>query len=97
MGQILPELAGKLDGMAICVPVPDGSCVDLVTVMRRPVTAVEVNEVIRSAAATWLRRIVEYTDQPIVSSDVIGNSHSAVVVFKYFKFNFETWKWIQNQ
>ncbi len=78
VGQILPELEGKLDGMALCVPVPDGSCVDLVTKMERTVTREEVNEVVRSAAATLYRNIVEYTDQPIVSSDVIGNSHSAV-------------------
>jgi glyceraldehyde 3-phosphate dehydrogenase len=58
--------------------VPDGSCVDLVTLMRRPVTAPEVNEVVKSAAATTLKHIIEYTDQPIVSSDVIGNPHSAV-------------------
>jgi glyceraldehyde 3-phosphate dehydrogenase len=78
LGRILPALEGRLDGMALCVPVPDGSCVDLVSLMERPVTAVEVNEVIRSAAATRYRNIIEYTDQPIVSSDVIGNSHSAV-------------------
>jgi glyceraldehyde 3-phosphate dehydrogenase len=78
VGRILPELEGKLDGMALCVPVPDGSCVDLVTRMRRPVTPAEVNGVVRSAAETTMQHIVEYTDQPIVSSDVIGNSHSAV-------------------
>jgi glyceraldehyde 3-phosphate dehydrogenase len=78
LGRILPELEGRLDGMALCVPVPDGSCVDLVALMERPLTAVEVNEVIRSAAATRYRNIIEYTDQPVVSSDVIGNSHSAV-------------------
>ena len=78
VGRILPELEGKLDGMALCVPVPDGSCVDMVTLMRRPVTAEEVNEVVKSAAASRLREIIEYTDEPIVSSDVIGNPHSAV-------------------
>jgi glyceraldehyde 3-phosphate dehydrogenase len=75
---ILPELRGKLDGMALNVPVPDGSTVDLVTLMKRPVTAEEVNEVMKSAAATRFEGIIEYTDQPIVSSDVIGNPHSAV-------------------
>ena len=76
--QIVPELDGRLDGMALCVPVPDGSSVDLVTLMKRAVTAREVNEVVRSAAASRFRNIIEYTDEPIVSSDVIGNSHSAV-------------------
>jgi glyceraldehyde 3-phosphate dehydrogenase len=75
---ILPELAGRLDGMALNVPVPDGSTVDLVALMKRPVTAEEVNEVVRSAASTRYSGIIEYCEQPIVSSDVIGNPHSAV-------------------
>jgi glyceraldehyde 3-phosphate dehydrogenase len=75
---ILPQLAGKLDGMALNVPVPDGSTVDLVTLMERVVTAEEVNEVVKSASLTSFKNIVEFTDQPVVSSDVIGNSHSAV-------------------
>ena len=75
---ILPQLAGKLDGMALNVPVPDGSTVDLVTLMERPITAEEVNETVKSASLTTFRGIVEYTEQPIVSSDVIGNPHSAV-------------------
>jgi glyceraldehyde 3-phosphate dehydrogenase len=78
VGRIVPDLAGKLDGMAICVPVPDGSCVDLVTLMRRDVEPAEVNALIRSAAATTFRNVIEYTEEPIVSSDVIGNTHSAV-------------------
>jgi glyceraldehyde 3-phosphate dehydrogenase len=76
--RILPELQGRLDGMALNVPVPDGSTVDLVTLMKRPVAVEEVNEVVKSAAATKFRSVIEYTDQPVVSSDVIGNTHSAV-------------------
>ncbi len=76
--QILPELAGRLDGMALNVPVPDGSVVDLVALLQRDVTAEEVNEVVRSAAATRFKRIIEYCEDPIVSSDVIGNPHSAI-------------------
>ena len=76
--RILPELAGRLDGLAVNVPVPDGSTIDLVTVMRRTVTAEEVNEVVKSAAGSTYKRIIEYATEPIVSSDVIGNSHSAV-------------------
>jgi len=75
---ILPQLKGKLDEMALNVPVPDGSTVDLVTLMKRPVTVEEVNETVKSASLTTFAGIVEYTDQPIVSSDVIGNGHSAV-------------------
>ena len=76
--RILPELAGKLGGIAVNVPVPDGSTIDLVTLMRRPVTVEEVNEVVKSAAATTYKRVIEYATEPIVSSDVIGNSHSAI-------------------
>jgi glyceraldehyde 3-phosphate dehydrogenase len=76
--RIVPELKGKLDGMALNVPVPDGSNADLVALMKRTVTAEEVNEVVRSAAATRFKGIIEYTDEPIVSSDVIGNFHSGV-------------------
>ncbi len=76
--KIVPELKGKLDGMALNVPVPDGSTVDLVCLMKRQITVEEVNEVVKSAAATRFKTIVEYTDQPIVSSDVIGNPHSAI-------------------
>ncbi|MDM7914259.1 MAG: type I glyceraldehyde-3-phosphate dehydrogenase [Candidatus Eisenbacteria bacterium] len=76
--RILPELAGKLDGIAVNVPVPDGSTIDLVTLMKRPVTPEEVNEVVKSAAESTYRRVIEYATEPIVSSDVIGNSHSAI-------------------
>src|SRR5262249_13344475 len=75
---MLPALRGRLDGMAMNVPVPDGSIADLVTLMSRTVTAEEVNEVVKSAAATIYRTIIEYTEEPIVSSDVIGNPHSGV-------------------
>ena len=78
VGKVLPALKGKLDGLAMRVPVPDGSTVDLVTEMKRNVTAEEVNEVVRSASETRFSRIIEYTNEPIVSSDVIGNPHSAV-------------------
>jgi glyceraldehyde 3-phosphate dehydrogenase len=78
VGKVLPALKGKLDGMAMRVPVPDGSIVDLVSVMSRPVTVEGVNEAIRKAASGPMQSIIEYTDEPIVSSDVIGNSHSAV-------------------
>ena len=78
VGQVLPELKGKLDGLAIRVPVPDGSLVDLVTLMEREVTVEAVNAAILEAAAGPMKSIIEYTADPIVSSDVIGNPHSAV-------------------
>ncbi len=76
--RIVPELAGRLNGIAMNVPVPDGSTLDFTTEMKRPVTATEVNEVVWSAAQTDYRSIVEFATEPIVSSDVIGNSHSAI-------------------
>ncbi len=76
--RMVPELEGKLDGMAMNVPVPDGSNVDFVTLFRREVTRDEVNDVVRQAAAGRYKSIVEYCEEPIVSSDVIGNAHSAV-------------------
>jgi glyceraldehyde 3-phosphate dehydrogenase len=78
VGKVLPALKGKLDGLAIRVPVPDGSIVDLVTLMEKEVTIEAVNAAIREAAAGSMKSIIEYTEDPIVSSDVIGNTHSAV-------------------
>ncbi|MDP8959074.1 MAG: glyceraldehyde-3-phosphate dehydrogenase [Actinomycetota bacterium] len=75
---VLPELRGKISGMALNVPVPDGSTVDLVVLLRRPVNETRVNEVVRSAAESRFPNIVEYSDDPLVSSDVIGNPHSAI-------------------
>ena len=78
VGKVMPELMGKLDGIAMRVPVPDGSTVDLVTLMKRNVTVEEVNAAVREASAGVMQSIIEYTDEAIVSSDVIGNSHSAI-------------------
>jgi glyceraldehyde 3-phosphate dehydrogenase len=74
--RVLPAVKGKLVGMALNVPVPDGSNVDLVAILEKPATPEEINDAIKSAAAG--SRILEYTDEPIVSSDVIGNTHSAI-------------------
>jgi glyceraldehyde 3-phosphate dehydrogenase len=80
IGLVIPELQGKLDGMAMRVPVPDGSVTDLVAVLGRKVTTDEVNDAYRSAADNdgW-DGILEYTEDPIVSSDIIGNPASCVI------------------
>jgi glyceraldehyde 3-phosphate dehydrogenase (phosphorylating) len=80
IGEVIPELKGKLDGMAMRVPVPDGSVTDLVCVLGREATADEVNEAYRSAAGQdgW-DGILEYTEDPIVSSDIVGNSASCII------------------
>ncbi len=75
---VLPELKGKLDGFATRVPTPDGSMVDLTVELGREVTAEEVNAAMQSAAHGSLAGILEYQTDPIVSIDVVGNSHSAV-------------------
>ncbi len=78
VGQVLPELDGKLDGMAMRVPVPDGSIVDLVCRLRNSPSRDEINAAMRNAAANGLRGILEYSEVPLVSSDIIGNPHSAI-------------------
>jgi len=78
VGKILPKLKGKIDGIAMRVPVPDGSIVELVCRLRRRPTKAEVNDAVRSAAMGRLARIVEYSEAPLVSTDIIGNPHSAV-------------------
>ena len=79
IGLVLPELAGKLDGIAVRVPVADGSLVDLVAQVRKAVTAADVNNVFKGAASKPpLKGILQYSEEPIVSSDVIGNPHSSI-------------------
>ena len=79
VGVVLPELQGKLHGIAARVPVPDGSVVDLFVKLGKQVSADDVNEVVRAASASErLRGILEYSETPIVSSDIIGNSHSSI-------------------
>ncbi len=78
VGQVLPRLKGKLDGMAMRVPVPDGSTVDLVVELEQSVTVESVNAAVAKAAAGPLRRIVQYSEAPLVSSDIIGNPHSSI-------------------
>jgi glyceraldehyde 3-phosphate dehydrogenase (phosphorylating) len=78
IGLVIPELKGKLDGYALRVPVPDGSVVDLSVVLEREATVEEINGAMREAAAGPLAGILEYTEEPIVGSDVVGNPHSAV-------------------
>lgn len=75
---VLPELKGKLDGTAMRVPVPDGSIVDLTVEFEKPVTKEAINAAVKKAAEGPMKGILEYTEDPIVSCDIIGNSHSSV-------------------
>jgi glyceraldehyde 3-phosphate dehydrogenase len=74
----LPELKGRLDGMALRVPIPDGSVTDLSLVLERDVTVDEINAAMRAAAEGPLKGILEYCEDPIVSIDIVGNPHSCV-------------------
>lgn len=78
VGKVLPELNGKLDGMAMRVPVIDGSVVDLVAELEKDATKEEINAAIKAAAEGPLKGILEYCEDPIVSCDVIGNPHSSI-------------------
>ncbi|MXY90370.1 MAG: type I glyceraldehyde-3-phosphate dehydrogenase [Gammaproteobacteria bacterium] len=79
VGEVLPELNGRLDGIASRVPVPDGSVVDLFAELEQEVTVEQVNEAVRSAAKSErMRNVLEYTEEPVVSSDIIGNPHSSI-------------------
>ncbi len=79
VGKVIPDLNGKLNGFALRVPVANGSVVDLVTTLRKSVTAEEVNTVLKNAAEGRLKGILEYSEDPLVSSDIIGNPHSSIV------------------
>ena len=79
VGKVIPELNGKLNGFSLRVPVPDGSIIDFVATLKRSVTTAEVNAVLKSAAQGKLKGIVEYSEDPLVSSDIVGNPHSAII------------------
>ena len=79
VGKVLPELDGKLDGIAMRVPVPDGSVVDLNVRLEQDVTIDDVNEVVRAAAHSGpLQHVLQYSTLPVVSTDIIGNPHSSI-------------------
>lgn len=78
IGLVIPELDGKMDGFAIRVPTPDGSIVDLTCELSRSVTKDEINAAMKEAADGPMKGILEYLDEPLVSCDIIGNTHSAI-------------------
>ena len=78
IGEVIPELKGKLDGMAMRVPVANGSVTDLVASVKKNVSIEEINNVIKTASENELKGILEYCEDPIVSSDIIDNAHSCI-------------------
>ena len=79
IGSVIPELKGKMDGTALRVPVSNGSIVDIVLTLKKEVTKEEVNQVLKDSSNEELKGIMTYTEEPIVSSDIIGESHSSIV------------------
>ncbi len=76
--KVFPTLEGKIGGGGIRVPVPDGSLTDITMILGTPVTEEEVNRIFKKAAETNFKGIIEYTQDPVVSTDIIGNTHSVV-------------------
>jgi len=79
IGSVIPELSGKMDGMALRVPVSNGSIVDIVLTLKNNVTKDEVNKVLKNSSNGKMKGIMAYTEEPIVSQDIIGESHSSIV------------------
>jgi glyceraldehyde 3-phosphate dehydrogenase len=79
IGLVIPEMNGKMDGTALRVPVSNGSIVDIVLTLKKEVTKEEVNQVLKDSSNEELKGIMTYTEEPIVSSDIIGESHSSIV------------------
>ena len=79
IGEVIPELKGKIDGLALRVPVSNGSIADIVLTLNNVVTKEEVNDILKEASQSYLKGILSYTEEPLVSSDIIGDSHSSIV------------------
>ena len=79
IGEVISDVNGKLDGLALRVPVPVGSINDITLLLNKDANVEQINNVLRKSANNELKGILEYTEEPIVSSDVIGNSHSSIV------------------
>jgi len=78
IGLVIPSLQGKLDGISVRVPIADGSLIDVTVATGKPVSVASINAAMKEAAEGPLRGILQYTEDPIVSQDVVGNPHSAV-------------------
>ena len=78
IGEVIPELAGRLDGFAMRVPVPDGSVTDLTAILDREASKAEINAAMQAAAEGPMKGYLEYCTDPIVSQDIVGNAHSCI-------------------
>src|SRR4029077_6527700 len=78
IAEVFPELKGKLSGDSIRVPVPDGSITDFTFIVKKPATVTEINAAFKKASEGALKGILEYSEEPLVSSDIVGNTHSCI-------------------
>jgi glyceraldehyde 3-phosphate dehydrogenase len=78
VGEVMPHLKGKLDGISLRVPVQDGSVTDFVCIVKKDVTKEQINSLFKSVAQHELKGIIEYSEEPLVSSDIVGNSNSSI-------------------
>ena len=78
IGEVVPEVAGKLDGIALRVPVADGSITDLVVELKKSASIEKINQAFKKSAEKDLKGILEYTEEPLVSADIVGNPHSCI-------------------
>ncbi len=86
---VIPELKGKIDGIAVRVPTPDGSLTDFTCMLKQQVTIDDVNNAFKHASQNSLKGILEYTEEPLVSTDIVGNPHSAIIDGQSTKINGE--------
>ncbi len=97
---VIPELKGKMDGCAIRVPTPDGSLIDLAVIMEKAASVEEINAAMKSMAAGKMKGILEYSEEPLVSIDVVGNPHSSVFDSKQTMVNgkfAKVFSWYDNE
>ncbi len=83
IGKVIPELEGKMDGFSLRVPVVDGSITDITVELERSATKEEINAALKTAAEGSLKGILQYSEEPLVSVDIIGNPHSSIVDSEY--------------
>lgn len=77
--EAIPELKGKIDGSALRIPIPDGSIIDLVAELKKPFTAKQINDAFKKASKKEMKGIIQYSEEDLVSKDIIGNYHSAII------------------
>ncbi|MBI2134626.1 type I glyceraldehyde-3-phosphate dehydrogenase [Candidatus Woesearchaeota archaeon] len=87
VGDVIPKLKGKMDGISLRVPVPCGSITDFVCLLKKEATAGQINKAIKKASQTYMKGILEYSEAPLVSSDIIGNRHSSIFDASLTKVN----------